>query len=436
MNKLTILTALTLAAAFPAAASCADLDLAQAYSLAGGLEKGSAAALIPVPMPVAAAPVAAPAAIPAAPRAGAKKWTIMLYVDGKNSLEQFVYTNLHQMEQVGSNADVNVVVEVGRMNGQGGDYTGDGNWTGCRRYLIVKSAPNPGIASPILQTIPACDMGDYKHAIDFGKWAMDKFPAEHYMYVIWNHGGGWTETIPGFSSPKAISLDEETKHLINTPQMGSIVKALGHIDVYGSDACLMQMAEVAYEMKAQTDFIVGSEKTEPGSGWDYAAFLKKVYASGMTAQEVANAVVDTYTPQYTTGATMSTIKSSALDGFADKLNTFTDAVMASKDSKGAAAAREGAQNFSAQGSYSENKDLYNFVSLIYTSSKSQPVKVAALDLMNYIKGQLVVDNKVSSDYAKAHGVAIYAPTSGFDSDYSHMLFAGTKWAAFAKWMQK
>ncbi len=433
MIKITMLTVLTLAAAFPAAASSQDLDLSQVYSLASDMAKGATYGQIAVPMPVAAAPVQVPAANKAAP----KKWTIMVYLDGKNSLEKFVYTNLHQMEAVGSTDKVNVVVEVGRMNGQGGDFTGDGNWTGCRRFLITKTAkPTDGISSPVLQTIPVCDMGDYNHAIDFGKWAMTSYPAEHYMYVLWNHGGGWVATTPGFTNAKAISYDEETKHVMSTPQMGKIMKALGHIDVYGSDACLMQMAEVAYELRGQTDFVVGSEKTEPGTGWDYTAFLKKVNASGLTAQEVANSVVDTYTPQYTTGATLSTIKSSAMDGFADKLNSFVAAVETANEGKVAAAARESSQNFMAQGSFKENKDLYDLVSLVAASSKDATVKTAARNLMTYISGTLVVDNKVSKDYVKAHGIAIYAPTTGFSKDYSAMLFADTKWPGFIKLMQK
>jgi hypothetical protein len=156
----------------------------------------------------------------------------------------------------------------------------------------------------------------------------------------------------------------------------------------------------------------------------------------MSAQEVAKAIVDTYTPQYTTGATMSAIKSSALNGFADKLNAFTDAVTAANDGKTAAAAREKAQNFNAQGEFTENKDIYDFASLMSTSSKNAAVKAAAKDLMSYISGTLVVDNKVSKDYAKAKGVAIYAPTTGFDNDYNDMLFAATKWPAFVKFMQQ
>jgi hypothetical protein len=429
-----MLATFVLSAVLPSAIFAADQStgLSQAYSAAGSLNSGSGAEAVPVPV---AAPVAA---APAAKKDTPKVWTIMVYVDGKNSLEQFIYTNLHQMEQVGSTDQINVVAEVGRMNGQDGDFTGDGNWTGCRRYLIQKTAsPTDGISSPILQTIPDCDMGDYNHAIDFGKWAMSNFPAQHYMYILWDHGGGWIHTVPGFTTAKAIALDEDTHHLIDTPQMGAIMKALGHIDVYGSDACLMQMAEVDYEIRGYTDYVVGSEKTEPGTGWDYAGFLNNVNSSDLSAESVAKAAADSYAPQYSSEATISVVKSAAMDGFAAKLNTFTDAIEnSSGGAKMAAAAREKARNFEDQGEFAENKDIYDFASLVSASSKDKAVKAAAKDLMSYIKGTLVVDNKVSSDYAKAYGLAIYAPTSGFDNDYSNMLFAFTKWPDFIKFMQQ
>jgi hypothetical protein len=436
MTKITMLAAFVLAALIPASALAQDqdTDLSQAYAALSRLGNGTGGAAPAVPVPAA---IKQPAA-PAATRAAAKKWTIMVYIDGKNSLESDIYTNIRQMEQLGSTDKVNVVVEIGRMNGQENDFHGEGDWTGCRRFLITRNnTAGKDMVSPMLQNIPNCDMGDYNHAIDFGKWAMNRYPAEHYMYVLWNHGGGWFKTTPGYTNAKTIAYDDQTRHVISTPQMASILKALGHIDVYGSDACLMQMSEVAYEIRNQADFIVGSEKTEPGNGWQYANFLKKMYGSGMSPLEVANAVVDTYTPQYPTGATLSTIRASAMDGLVARLNIFEGAVQKAGEMKTAAAAREKAQNFKVpNGRFVENKDLYDFLSLVSASSRDTAVKAAARDLMSYIDNTLVLDNKVSKDYSRAHGVAIYAPTTGYNRDYDELLFAFTKWPAMIKLMQR
>jgi hypothetical protein len=86
---------------------------------------------------------------------------------------------------------------------------------------------------------------------------------------------------------KGISYDDETNHHITTPQMGAMLKGINGVDVYGSDACLMQMPEVDYELKDSVDYIVGSEETEPGDGYTYNTFLGPLAARpAMTPAEL------------------------------------------------------------------------------------------------------------------------------------------------------
>src|SRR3989339_1466776 len=114
------------------------------------------------------------------------------------------------------------------------------------------------------------DMGDYKRVVDFVAWAKTNYPAKRYMLIIWNHGSGWMDPK---GSPKGISFDDETGNYIRTPQIGLILKEAGKVDILAFDACLMQMAEVAYEVKDNAQVIVGSEETVPGLGYPYGLFL-------------------------------------------------------------------------------------------------------------------------------------------------------------------
>ena len=66
-----------------------------------------------------------------------KEWTIMTYINAKNDLEYSGLKDVNEMEQVGSTDKINIVVEIGRMNGQeDGDTHVDGDWTGTRRIYI------------------------------------------------------------------------------------------------------------------------------------------------------------------------------------------------------------------------------------------------------------------------------------------------------------
>ena len=208
-------------------------------------------------------PAAAPAEEGGVSEQAQKEWTVMVYVNSKNNLEQYGLLDVNEMEMVGSTDKVNVVAELGRINGYD---SSDGNWIGSRRYLVKKDANMNKIVSPVLKDLGKVDMGDYKHLIEFVNWAKAAYPAKKFMLIVWNHGSGWDKNgRPRIS--KGISYDDETDNHITTPQLGMALKAIGKIDVYGSDACLMQMPEVVYEIKDYVTYVVGSEETEPGDGY-------------------------------------------------------------------------------------------------------------------------------------------------------------------------
>ena len=48
------------------------------------------------------------------------------------------------------------------------------------------------------------------------------------------------------------------------------------IDVIGFDACLMAMLETAYALRDSGSVMVASEELEPGDGWSYDNFLRRL----------------------------------------------------------------------------------------------------------------------------------------------------------------
>jgi len=362
------------------------------------------------------------------------KWTIMVFVNGKNNLEEFAFKNIYQMEKIGSDENIRVVVELGRM----GNVPNDGDWKGCRRYLIQKAKDTDKISSPVVASIPNCDMGDYRHAIDFGKWAMSKYPAEHYMYILWDHGSGWTKAMGRRPPVKAISVDDETGHHINTPQMRALFSALGKIEVYASDACLMQMVEVAYEIRDKVQYIVGSEETEAGDGYTYDAFLKMAHRSDLSAKGIAIAAVRSYTAHYKSMATQSAVDPAALPGLVPKMNAFASAVMQYGDKEAVKSARTSTQHYAVQDGYRDNADLYHFVSLVAAiPNVNAKIKTTANDLMSYLSKNVVKENRVTRDLADSHGLAVYLPADKYDADYNELAFAkASNWPKFAQWLVK
>lgn len=369
--------------------------------------------------------------VPGDPKA-AKKWTIMVFVNAKNNLESYGLKDVNEMEMVGSDANVNIVAELGRINGYS---SAEGDWKGSRRYLVAKDNDVNNITSPIVMEIAKSDMGSWQYMVDFTKWAMEKYPAQHYVLVVWNHGAGWNKDL-AFESEKGISYDDETGNHITTPQMRSAMEQIGKIDIFSMDACLMQMVEVGYEIKDYTDYVVASEETEPGDGYTYNTWLAPLAAKpGMTGAELSKAMVDSYTDHYqgiNQGATQSSVKAASFGKFAALLDAWTAEVMAANDLVNVKNARTKAQAFY----YSTNKDLYHFVKLVSEASAAPAVAEKGKELMNFLKTDLIYHNRsFGAKYANAFGLAIYIPTS-YTASYDTLKWAAeSKWDDFLKWIK-
>ena len=117
-----------------------------------------------------------------------------------------------------------------------------------------------------------------------------------------------------------ISHDDLTGHYMTTKQLGEAIRQaaglVGHpIDVYGSDACLMTMAEVATEMGDSVSVSVRYEEVEPGEGWPYDGLLRRWTAkAGATAADVGKILAEEYVKSYQGGTQGSReVTFSALD---------------------------------------------------------------------------------------------------------------------------
>ncbi|OGS13284.1 MAG: hypothetical protein A2234_03935 [Elusimicrobia bacterium RIFOXYA2_FULL_58_8] len=401
--------------------------------------------------------VPAPQAPVRAGKASLKEWTIMVFINGKNNLEPYALKDMNEMEMVGSSDKLNIVTETGRMDGYD---TSDGDWKGTRRYLIGKDNDTNKVNSALLADLGKVDMGDYKSVAAFGRWAKENYPAKKYMLIVWNHGSGW-EKGRRAGIIKGISYDDETNNHITTPQLGLALKEMGGVDVYASDACLMQMPEVAYELKDHAAYIVGSEETEPGDGYTYNTFLAPVAARPeMEPAELAKVAVDAYSDHYReqgTGSTQSFIKTAALPGLAAQADAWVDAVMAAGLKAEVAAARSAAMSYAI----AENKDLYHFVNLVSEKTRDAAVKAASAALMTYISKDLVMHNRTNDepgggdwddyddwaraagrpgakwgekDYSQSYGIAVYLPGSPVRAAYLELAWAGaSRWDEFIGW---
>lgn len=261
--------------------------------------------------------------------ASAAKWTFMVYLDADNNLEPAGIGDFLEMAKVGSNADINILVQMDRIPGFSDAY---GDWTGCKRYRVTKGMTPT--AAEALADLDEVNMGDPATLIDFINWGTVNYPADRYAVILWDHGSGWQKrTFSRDLAFKAVCSDDSNGHdiLYNKEIREALDAATTPVHLIGFDACLMGMVEVAYELRnAGPKIMVASEELEPGDGWPYDAILTELAAHpAWSGAELGYAIVELYYASYDEGTqtrTQSVIDLTKAASLADSISVFADAI--------------------------------------------------------------------------------------------------------------
>ncbi len=197
-----------------------------------------------------------------------KQWTVLVYMNGDNDLAPHTFADLKEMSRVGSSPAVDIVVQ---------QDTDDSD--GSRRYHVRKTK---NLADSHLATLPEQDSGSMQTLIDFLAFGVKNYPAQHYMVIIWSHGTGYAGGIsPDYSSGSQLSIAQLSTAL----EYLQYVHLQGRkIDIYASDACLMQSLEVIYALRQRARYIIGSANREQKQGWPYQEILQYLTTHPSRAQ--------------------------------------------------------------------------------------------------------------------------------------------------------
>ena len=456
------------AAAFSLLALCASVLKAQDFNL-NGIDAADIKALDTSGVPEPAGPAAPEAA------RDTKEWTVMVFMNAKNDLAnsalfglsgKWAEKDIAEMKKVGTTDKVNVVVDYGTAG------------KGARRMLVGKSGLFSG-GETVYSRDKNADMGDYRRVIDFVKWSKKNFPSRRYMLILWNHGLGWLDPnmnrrSSGTGGSKGILFDVETKNYVRTRELGEILRQSGYVDVFAMNACLMQMAEVAYEIKDNTGLIVASEETMPAYGFDYTKLLNFMNSNPRADNEqisdffirwerdfIANGahlIGPINLPLDSMPATISALRPKALDSLPAYLDAFAGAVMRNNETGAVKTAVAGAIRFTSLDPKNDKRkmlsaftDLYDFARITGLNAKSPETARAAEALMGFIKNTLVIrslglnsDTVNGYSYSDVGGIAINMTMkvktlppqleSVFETRYGDLaLSKASQWDEFVAW---
>lgn len=389
--------------------------------------------------------------------AGGDTWTVMLYQDADDKiLEKDIYVDLNEAERVGSSGNVQIVAQIDRYSG---GYSGDGNWTGTKRFYVTQDQDLSRVSSQVVADLGEVSMARGESLVDFVSWAVENYPADKYALILSDHGmgwpGGWTDKVPAGSGDPSIPLSAA---LGDQLYLNEIDAALGEIraktgvdklELVGMDACLMGELEVLAALEPHARYFVASQETEPALGWAYAGFLSQLRQNPtMDGAELSRNIVDTYiqddqrivddaaradlvrggspmgglfggvpsaaqvAQQMEGNITISAVDMAAVPELMARFNEFAFNLQNANQST-VAKARQYAQSFTSvfgnqvPPSYI---DLGNFAQLIRRETGSNAVVQSADNVMNALS-KAVIAERHGAKKPGATGVSIYFPNS-------------------------
>jgi hypothetical protein len=366
-------------------------------------------------------------------RATRAKWTFLVYLNAANDLQEFGPLNVNQMEKIGSTADVNIVVQWKQADCL---TCGSPSWVSTRRYYITRDQNTNTVSSQLVEDLgPNVDMGDWRELNAFIRWTQQRYPADHYALVVWDHGAGWRSTRAGEPARlRSVSIDDSTNNEIQIWQLPQALNVSQKVDLLIFDASLMQMLEVAYEVREVASLMVGSEESPPGEGYVYDRFLGDLATTPtMNPQQLATQIVTRTLESYGTNSniTQSAVDLTKVQTLADRLNAFATSLSFYAPSNTAAVvnARKNAEAYL----YRDNKDLWHYAELVRTGATSPALQTSAAQVQQALQAA-VVSEAHGTLHPNSHGLAIYIPApSAYLVSYVNLALARvTEWDA---WLQ-
>ena len=202
-------------------------------------------------------------------------------------------------------------------------------------------------------------------------------------------------------------------------------------DIIAFDACLLSSLEMAYTLSSCADYMVASEETVPGNGYQYASLLNQCLAETTDPLSFAQHMVSTYNQGYvgTTDYTLSATDLNACGLLVDNCNAVAQILTSQLKGKNGVAVKAALKkcihvnsctSFD-QGIYIDLCQFYrNLLKNIALLQLSDSIVVQFQQLLiNGIKlfSTVIKANVTSKNYAHVGGLSIYFSRHFLDPSY-------------------
>lgn len=217
----------------------------------------------------------------------AKSATVLVYMCGADLESYSASASKDIKEMVNANLGDNVKVVIETGGAKKWHFTSKANPSVRQRWMIDNNAMY------YVEDVGRGTMIDTMSVTDFINWGVKTYPADRYILVFWDHGGG---TIGGYGSDENYPNSGSMSLLdLRTAIQNSGVK----FDIVGFDACLMGTIETAYALEPVADYLLASEEYEMGDGWSWTGWLTALGSNpAIDTVELGKVAIDDFTSYY------------------------------------------------------------------------------------------------------------------------------------------
>ncbi|MCR5054200.1 MAG: hypothetical protein K6A69_05090 [Lachnospiraceae bacterium] len=191
--------------------------------------------------------------------------TVMVYMNGSDLESEWGAASVDIQEMIDSGAGENVNVVLQTM--------GTKKW---RSYDIASDTAQTYLVEDNDLTLIRDDLGQLDCTAEdtlaeFVGFCKDNYPAERYIFVFWDHGGG---PVYGFGYDEWQDEDDS----LTIAEMAGAFSEYPDLkfDIIGMDCCIMANLETCYALAPFCKYTLLSEDFESGLGWSYTDWMKKL----------------------------------------------------------------------------------------------------------------------------------------------------------------
>lgn len=275
-------------------------------------------------------------------------------------------------------------------------------------------------AFSVVDTLESKNMGEAANLSSFINQCMEHYDTDMYSLILWDHGAG---PVLGYG------VDENYNDILSLPEMqsaleNSVGKTGKKLEWIGFDACLMSSLEMCHAFEPYANYMIASQETEPGWGWNYE-FLSSLLEPDMNGARLGKEIIDSYmeygemafeaNPNSYADLTLSCLDLTKYMQTEDALNTFfeeTHNILSTETFPQAVRNRDRVKEFGGFSS-SFNYSLADAADLIdKLASDDSETKDSVIDTIN----NMIVYMRTNVE--NACGVSICYPYNA-DEDYSN-----------------